>query len=117
MSRQADNSGNEIVVVEGTYKHDTEKATLLVVANKEWWFPKSQLQKPSVCMDNIAEEWTIFIPRWLAKSKNGLSYDEYDENDWPLHTCDKETGEIPEPEPEGEQGTLNFDDFDDDIPF
>ena len=107
-----DNTGNEIVVVEGIYKFDTTKATLLIVGGhggKEWWFPKSQMKKPSVCVDNDGDEWAIFIPRWLANTKAGLSYDDYDQRDWPAHTCDKETGEIPE------SGSL--DDFDDDIPF
>lgn len=116
--RQNDNKGNEIVVVEGTFKHSTAKATLLMVGGyggNEYWFPKSQLQKPSVCTDETTQDWAIFIPRWLAEAKKDLSYNDYDKQDWPIHTCDKETGEIPEPE--GEQGALNFDDFDDYIPF
>ena len=107
-----DNTGNEIVVVEGTYKHSTAKATLLIVGGfgaKEYWFPHSQMKKPSVLIDKANEEWAIFIPRWLADTKTGLGYNDYDEDDWPVHTCDKETGEIPE------SGSL--DDFDDDIPF
>ena len=109
--RQSNNKGNEIVVVEGIFRHSTEKATLLMVGSNEYWFPKSQLQKPSVCTDETTQGWAIFIPRWLAETKKDLSYNDYDERDWPIHTCDKETGEIPEPE--GEEGTLNFDDFDD----
>lgn len=115
MLRQSNNRGNEIVVVEGTFRHSTAKATLLLVEGTEYWFPNSQLQKPSVCTDETTQEWAIFIPRWLAEAKKDLSYNDYDKQDWSIHTCDKETGEIPEPE--GEQGNLNFDDFDDDIPF
>ena len=103
-----DNTGNEIVVVEGTFKYSTTKATLLRQVNGseyvEHWFPISQMKKPSILTDKTNEEWAIFIPRWLAQTKSGLSYDDYDQRDWPAHTCDKETGEIPE------LGTL--DDFD-----
>lgn len=106
MSRSYDTSGGDIVVVEGGFKHETEKATLLIINAKECWFPKSQLKKPSVQLDSANNEWAIFVPKWLAK-KHGVNWDEYDEEDYPAHASDydpskldTETGELLAPDDE-----------------
>jgi len=81
--------GNDIVVVTGQFKHATEKATLLVVdIGTEYWFPTSQLKKPSVLISEEGaepSEWAIFVPKWLLKDKENCNYEEYDEEDWPQH--------------------------------
>lgn len=83
-----DPSGNDIVVVEGTLKYQTTKATLLIVDGfdgTEYWFPNSQMKKQSVCVDEENKEWAIFVPKWLLKDKENCNYDEYDPEDWPAH--------------------------------
>ena len=80
MSKQWTRSeeSKETVVTEGIYVRETEKALLLRIQCKEVWLPKSQLQKPSICLSREAQEWAVFIPRWLAEAKQ-LGYDEYEE--------------------------------------
>ena len=96
------NDGNDIVVVEGVRKYTTTKATLLTVGDEldkhEYWFPNSQMKKNSVLLEEENKEWAIFVPKWLMKDKPKCNYEEYNPKDWPAHTCDKETGEIPDPD-------------------
>jgi len=102
MKGKRDNSGNVIVTVEGEIIAETEKAILLTtkeVAKK--WMAKSQIQKPTVQIDDDTS--VIFVPTWIAKA-NGWSYDGYDPEDWPTHM-------EPEEDTLGSSCTQDYDDY------
>ena len=83
------NAGKEIVMVEGIFKRETEKAVLIGFAFLgDIWLPLSQMPSFPEIGDVSTSECTALIPRWLAE-KNKIPYEEYemdadelDEKDW-----------------------------------
>lgn len=45
-------------------KHDTARAWLATVGDKDYWLPKSQCQ-----IDFDGRHYTLTMPEWLAKEK------------------------------------------------
>lgn len=96
MSSSDFNRGKEIVLVQGTFERDTEKAELISFLTdggtpKQHWLPKSQYGKDSEISDVSTGACKLYIPRWLAE-KNEIEYEEIDklsleEAEWDDQDC------------------------------
>jgi hypothetical protein len=63
MDGQETNRNDESIQFHCTIKHETRKAVLIIVDDKEIWLPKSMVQ-----LDMVGDDTAILsIPEWLAK--------------------------------------------------
>lgn len=72
------NAGKEIVMVEGVFLRETEKANLIQFAEVKdpVWLPISQMPRAVEITDVQSGDCVVLIPRWLAE-KNKLVYEPY----------------------------------------